>query len=187
MNMFRTSDRIELADGYHLTVIDEPDAPSLVKHLNEPEFSHHTLSIPTPYTAESASWFINHVMTWEKENGRQKDWAIRSATGEMIGAIGVLYDYGISAHKSGMGYWLAKPYWNQGLMTICINKFSAHIFATTSLVRLEAHVFKYNPASARCLAKAGFEYEGMLRSSHRKGAEFLDTELWSILKISSKY
>lgn len=183
MKMFKTSDRIEIDAGYHLTVIDEPDAPSLIKYLNEPDFSHHTLSIPSPYTEKSASWFINHVMTWEKEHGRQKDWAIRSEVGEMIGAIGLLYDYGTPAHKSGMGYWIAKPYWNKGLMTKCIEKFVAHVFATTALVRLEAHVFQFNPASARCLEKAGFKMEGVIRASHQKGENYLDTQLWSILNI----
>ena len=186
MSLQKTSDRIEIKNGYHLTVIDEPDAPSLIKYLNEPEFSAHTVSITLPYTEESARWFIDHVMNWEKEHGRQKDWAIRAEGGEMIGAIGLIYDYGLLSHKSGMGYWLAKPFWNQGLMTSCIEKFVDHVFATTLLVRIEASVLEFNPASARCLQKAGFEHEGLIRASHQKGDDYLDTQLWSKLKGTSK-
>ena len=101
--------------------------------------------------------FLTGVMRFEKENQVQRDWAIRNKDGEQIGGIGLLFSHGLSAHRSELGYWLAKQYWNQGLMTAVVRKFSDHVFHSTKISRLEALVFEGNDASVRVLEKAGFE------------------------------
>lgn len=179
--LFRTSDRIDLDDGFHLTMIDRSDATCLVKYLNEEEYHHQTLSIPYPYRISDADIFIDQVLKWEDENKIQRDWAIRDVTGEQVGGIGLLYDHGLTSHKSSLGYWLAKPFWNQGIMTNVLMAFCSFIFENRPISRLEAQVFIQNLASCRVLEKAGFIREGTLKKAFRKGDTYMDSFLYALL------
>ena len=179
--LFRTSDRIDLDDGFHLTMIDRSDATSLVKFLNEEEYQRQTLSIPFPYRISDGDIFIDQVLKWEAENQIQRDWAIRDRTSEQIGGIGLLYDHGLTSHKSSLGYWLAKPYWHQGIMTRVLKTFCSYIFENRSITRLEAQVFTQNLASCKVLEKAGFVREGTLLKAFKKGDTYIDCYLYARL------
>ena len=125
--MFRASNRIDIIDGIHLTAIAYSDASILAQRLNDRVFYQNTCSIPHPYTLADANHFISAVLAYERKNKVQRDWAIREATGSLIGGIGLLYSHGLDSHRSEMGYWLAIPYWNQGIMTAVIKQFYQHI------------------------------------------------------------
>jgi [ribosomal protein S5]-alanine N-acetyltransferase len=180
-SLFRTSDRIDVTDGIHLTVIDYPDAASLVRYLNDEVFFQNTSSIPNPYTLVDANAFISSVLEFEKKNGVQRDWAIRNPQGEQIGGIGLLYGHGLKSHRSEMGYWLGKPFWNRGIMTEVVKKFTEYIFSQTAIIRLEAMVFENNPASCQVLEKAGFTKEGFLHGVIEKDGQYLNAHLYGLV------
>ena len=180
--MIRTSDRIDVVDGIHLTAIDYSDAESLAQYLNEKEYSANTCSIPFPYKLSDAKEFIRKVINFEMENNLQRDWVIRRADGSLIGGIGLLYERGIQAHRSELGYWLAKAYWNKGIMTAVLKSFTNYIFLTRSIVRLEALVFVYNPSSCRALERAGFQKEGFLHKAYKKESQYLDAWLYAMVR-----
>jgi RimJ/RimL family protein N-acetyltransferase len=184
-SLLRTSDRIDVVDGIHLTVIDYPDAPSLVRYLNDEVFYQNTCSIPNPYTMADANAFIGSVLEYEKKNSIQRDWAIRNPQGEQIGGIGLLYSHGLKSHRSEMGYWLGKPFWNRGIMTKVVTQFCKWIFDNTTIVRLEALVFNGNDASCRVLEKSGFSREGFIRRAFLKEEKYLDAHLYGQLKALS--
>ena len=88
-------------------------------------------------------------------------WAIElKATGEAIGAMG----YGPSCEcnlpvREGeplIGYWVAKPYWNQGICTEALRLMLDHIRETTDIQSLISGHFVDNPASGRVMEKCGF-------------------------------
>lgn len=155
------------------------DKLALTRLLNEKEIYDNTLLIPFPYNEQDAVWWINHVSAIERVNGRQKVWAIRDQRAELIGGIGRQFKYGVDAHKDEIGYWLAKPYWNQGIMTEVLKVFTEICFTKLRLVRIEATVFHFNKASARVLEKAGFEFEGILRKYHQKDGKIFDGLLYA--------
>ncbi len=155
------------------------DKPSLVRCLNERGIYDNTLLIPYPYTEKDADWWINHVTNFERMHAKQKVWAIRNQQEELIGAIGLQYKYGLHSHKDEFGYWLAKPYWGQGIMTEVVRQFTPICFTRMHLVRLEATVFAGNQASARVLEKAGYLYEGLLRKYHQKDGKIFDGLLYA--------
>ncbi len=184
--LHRTKDWITLADGYHLTVIDFPDADSLVKYLNDEEIYQMTASLPHPYTKDDAQSFIQQILSFEKEHGVQCQWAIRRDSGEQIGAIGLLYNLGTDAPTSEIGYWLAKEFWNRGVMTLALGGFCDHIFQTTSLTRLEAKVFEYNEASCRVLEKVGFVKVGYQIKAFVKDGRPLDAHIYALPALAMK-
>lgn len=181
-NLKAVPDRINCENGIYLTVIRHRDAESLVKYLNHPEIHETTGSIPYPYSITDANQFITSVIQFEKENGMQRDWAIRTPEGEQIGSIGFLFNHGTKAHRSEIGYWLGKPYWNQGIGSNVVKVWSDHMLATRHFIRLEALVFDANIASCKVLEHAGFEKEGFLKKACKKGDTYKDVHLYAKLK-----
>src|SRR5690606_12348842 len=85
-------------------------------------------------------------------------------------------------HKAEIGYWLAKPWWGRGIMTAVVGKACEYAFSRWQLVRITAHVFESNIASARVLEKNGFEFERLLRKHHLKDGRFLDSRLFALVR-----
>ena len=86
------------------------------------------------------------------------------------------------SHRAEIGYWLAKPYWNRGIMTAVVKKVCQYGFKEFGLVKITAHVFATNPASGRVLEKCGFEQEGFLKKHYLKDGRYLDAGLYGLVK-----
>lgn len=92
-------------------------------------------------------------------------WAIElKATGEAIGCIGYLLSNGclIPAREGEplVGYWIAKPYWNQGICTEALRLVINQIRKTTNIPSLICGHFVENPVSGRVMEKCGFVATG---------------------------
>ena len=59
-----------------------------------------------------------------------------------------------------VGYWIAKPYWNQGICTEALKLVIEHIRKTTDIKSLICGHFVDNPASGRVMEKCGFVATG---------------------------
>jgi RimJ/RimL family protein N-acetyltransferase len=57
-----------------------------------------------------------------------------------------------------------------------------HAFANHDLCRVYAHVFDWNPASARVLEKAGYTFEGRLRKSVTKEGQTIDQLMYAMIR-----
>ena len=55
-----------------------------------------------------------------------------------------------------IGYWVAKPYWNQGICTEALRLMLDHIRLSTDIQSLISGHFVDNPASGRVMEKCGF-------------------------------
>jgi ribosomal-protein-alanine N-acetyltransferase len=67
-------------------------------------------------------------------------------------------------------------------MTAVVRRVCEFAFAEFGLVKIIAHVFAHNPASARVLEKAGFQQEGFLRKHFRKDGRYFDVRLFALVK-----
>ena len=81
-----------------------------------------------------------------------------------------------------VGYWLGEPFWGQGIATHALQAFTEYAFATFDLVRLQAFVKEWNPASARVLEKCGFTLEGRLRKNVTKDGKTVDQLLYALVR-----
>ncbi len=169
---------LKINDQMFVTDIRSSDKNSFVEHLKEKQIYDQTLAIPFPYRQSDADWWINHVAEETKSQGRSVNWAIRKGH-DLIGGIG-FHDFKIGkSHKAEIGYWLAKPFWNQGIMTDVVRKVCDFAFTELSLIRVTATVFYFNTGSSRVLEKAGFSLEGHLRSYYKKDGKIFDGKLYS--------
>ncbi|MBR5688275.1 MAG: GNAT family N-acetyltransferase [Prevotella sp.] len=134
------------------------DAKALFKYASDPDVGPRA-GWP-PHKSEEESLEIIRTLFHNDTT-----WAIElKETGEAIGAIG----YGPSCEcqlparedEPLIGYWIAKPYWNQGICTEALRLMLNHIRQTTGIKSLISGHFIDNPASGRVMEKCGFVATG---------------------------
>ncbi len=141
---------IQVTDQISLSRISCDDRPAYLQHLNETdEFRSHTASIPYPYTDFDADQWLSKALRETLAQDRKLNWAIRNASGELIGSIGLMEI--TEGEKAEVGYWLAKPYWGRGIMTQVVRRLCTFAFEQYELRRIYAQAYGTNPASARVL------------------------------------
>ena len=59
-----------------------------------------------------------------------------------------------------IGYWVGKPYWNQGICTEALELMLDHIRKTTDIKSLISSHYFDNPASGKVMEKCGFKPTG---------------------------
>ncbi|VAW33498.1 hypothetical protein MNBD_CHLOROFLEXI01-151 [hydrothermal vent metagenome] len=113
--------------------------------------------------------------------GRGIRWAItRKGNDELVGCCG--FNAWNKKTKVGeLGYELARPFWNQGLMTEAVKTVTAYGFSKLSLNRIEAWIMPKNRPSANLLIKVGFQSEGIQEGKGYWNGRFHDLELFSLL------
>lgn len=157
----------------------------LVEHLNDRDIYDRTLRIPFPYTDANADEWLAVYNSATQQQGQPVHFAIRTADDALIGGCGFNgFEIG-KDHRGEIGYWLAKPFWGQGIMTAVVKRACRHAFEQFGLVKIFAHVWLNNPASARVLEKCGFQQEGLLRKHFAKEGKLVDAMLFGLLKDES--
>lgn len=172
--------RIDVGQRIYLSAIRASDQGTLVTYLNDGQIYRNTLRIPSPYTFEDAGRFLRISADATERYGFPTHFAIRNPEGQLIGGCG--FDGLVTGHRAEIGYWLARPYWGQGIMTDVVRAACARALADWNLVRVSALVFAFNAASVRVLEKNGFAYEGTLRKHCRKDGEFLDSIVYGLVR-----
>lgn len=132
----------------------ESDADALFKYASSPEVGPRA-GWPPHKSVEESLEIIRTLFH------NDTTWAIElKETGEAIGAMG----YGPSCEcrlpaREGeplTGYWVGRPYWNQGICTEALRLMIEHIRQTTDIPSLISGHFIDNPASGRVMEKCGF-------------------------------
>lgn len=151
------------------------DAEAIATYANNRRISINLRDrFPYPYTRADAVAFLDAAAAQRPES----DFAI-AAGDRAIGGIGYHRQADVHRLTAEIGYWLGEPYWGRGIATRAVAALTEHVFATTALVRLYAHVFEWNPASARVLEKAGYALEGRLRRSVLKEGQIIDQLIYA--------
>jgi len=154
------------------------DAPILEKYINDKLVSQWMLNVPYPYPRGDYKKWIKKSLKNSK-NKESFDFTI-NFNQEPIGSVGlcrVEWKY----KKAIIGYWLAKKYWNQGIMTEALKLLLDFGFNQLKLNRLESSHFKQNQGSKRVQEKCGLKLEGIARQGIFKNGKFYDDVRRAIL------
>ncbi len=153
--------------------LQDNDVDAMVRHGNNRNvwitLRDH---FPHPYTAAHATAFLGMVRT----RNPQTHFAIASPD-ELVGVIGVSQQSDVYRISAEIGYWLAEPFWGQGIATGAVRTVTDWAFSTLGVERVYADVFETNPASRRVLEKAGYVCEGTLRRAAVKAGRVIDVWL----------
>jgi len=156
------------------------DANDVQRLAGDRAIADTTINIPHPYEDGMAEeWIGKHQETFDQ--GKGVTFAITTkADGALVGAISLM---GVSAgHQAEMGYWVGKPYWNEGFCTEAANAVLRYAFEQMGLVRVHAIHFSRNSASGRVMQKVGMKHEGRRAHHVRKWGVFEDLDLYGILR-----
>ena len=154
------------------------DEASLARHANNRNVSRNLRDIfPYPYTAADATAWIERV----KDESPTLNFAI-DVDGSAVGGISIRLGEDVYRRSAEIGYWLGEPFWGRGIASEALRAVTDHAFATFDVIRLEAGVFGWNPASARVLEKAGYTLEGRLRQAVMKDGRLTDRLLYGLLR-----
>ena len=135
--------------------------------------------LPYPYTEQDGKEFISAMLA-ANENDTFA-FAI-TVNGKVIGSIGAFCQGNIHRQTAELGYYIAEEYWGKGIMTEAVKQLCDYVFSNTDIIRIYAEPFAYNIGSCRVLEKAGFQYEGTLRSNALKNGNVFDMKMYSKLK-----
>jgi ribosomal-protein-alanine N-acetyltransferase len=162
-----------------LRPFEPSDAGQLQKLAGVRAVAAGTLHIPHPYTmSDAVEWIASRPQVLESGNIVYAI-TLRSSA-ELIGAIGLVLR---PQHDKGeIGYWIGEPFWGRGFATEATGAVIAYGFEILGLNRLFAIHFARNPASGRVLEKNGMRHEGTLRQDIRKWDEYVDVEVYGILR-----
>jgi len=174
--------KIAIRDGLYLSCVLETDKAALMEHLHSKDVYNTTLNIPHPYLEAHANSWIQKRIARAERVGKEVSFAIRDNQGKLIGVVSAESLEPGTTHRAEIGYWLARPFWGQGIMTDAVRAYVGYAFGELQLLRLTAHVLESNVGSARVLEKNGFKLEGRLRKHFRKDDELLDARFYGLLK-----
>lgn len=154
----------------------EADLAELVPLIGAREVAATTLRIPHPYTEQDGKDFLFLL----REPHRLWLAITLRSDGRQIGGIGLTVE---EQHQHAeLGYWLAIASWGKGYTTEAAREMLRYGFEDLKLHRIFASHFKHNPASGNVLKKLGMRYEGCQREHLRKWEQFIDSELYGILR-----
>lgn len=143
----------------------ESDAGTLYKYASDPEVGPRA-GWPPHKNVEESLEIIRTVFS------NDHTWAIvLKETGEVIGCIGFFTcgesNIGIGENDVETGYWVARPYWNQGICTEALRLMIDYCFGKKGYDIIWSDFFVDNPASGRVMEKCGFHDTGSINYCSR--------------------
>ena len=146
------------------------DVDLMVRHANSRAVARNLRDrFPHPYGRKDAKAWIRSARA-----ARPETVFALEVDGVALGAIGVHPQEDVHRRSMEIGYWLGEPYWGRGIVTEAVRALTRYAFDTFDVARVYAHVYEWNPASARVLEKAGYRLEGRHRKAVTKEGVTMD-------------
>lgn len=154
------------------------DAPDVHQAMSDPRIAA-TTTVAYPYPDGAAeSWIATH--TSSAAAGTELVWAITTPDDDRaIGTISI----GLTPkhRRAELGYWLAVPWWGQGVMSDAARTVVAYGFETLGLHRIQARCLPENIGSAKVMQHAGMTFEGILRDYEFHKGAFVNLAMYAIV------
>tara|TARA_R110002050_G_scaffold109799_1_gene221457 strand:+ start:213691 stop:214191 length:501 start_codon:yes stop_codon:yes gene_type:complete len=156
----------------------ESDAADLARFANNPKIANNlTNQFPHPYKMEDAQRFIKMATS----HSPIQVFAI-DIDGIASGGIGIHSQSDVYLKNMELGYWLAEPFWGNGIITEAIQQIVKYGFETFDITRIFARPYGYNIASQKALEKAGFTLEARFVDTFFKNGKFEDEWVYAVRK-----
>ena len=171
-----------MARTWELRPWRDDDAESLAQYANDPLVARNlTGKFPSPYALQDARDYIRRNQADEQTPGGRFCHCI-AVNGAAAGSIDVIPGEDVYRRTAVLGYWIARDFWRQGIMTAAVGQFVREAFRRLDIVRISADAFSRNAGSRRVLEKNGFILEGIRRKNLWKDGELCDDCLYGLLR-----
>lgn len=150
------------------------DAERLARFLDNFAVAGNLARVPHPYRlADAQAW----LRSWRPDRPAGGTGFTIDLPGEgLIGHVGFHTD----RRGTQLGYWLAQPFWNRGLMSEAVEAVIGWYFGACDALVLKSGVFHFNKASLAIQRKFGFVETGtsyLLCLARGEEVRHIDTEL----------
>ena len=168
-----------MEESFKLRAWTKADIPALAKYLNNKKIWDNCRdALPYPYTEKDAEQFISFV----EGQSEQNNYCIE-INHEAAGNISFIRGTDVERYNAELGYWLAEPYWNQGIMSVAIKRAVEDYLSHSDTIRIHANVYENNPASMKVLEKAGFHKCGIFKNACFKNGQFVDCHCYELVNL----
>ncbi|ACB74256.1 GNAT family N-acetyltransferase [Opitutus terrae] len=138
----------------------EADAAAVfAAYASDPEATRYLAWRPYAKIEPLANFLRQRAAGWETGDGEYAYLLCHRGTDAPIGSIGVMVD----GARAMFGYVLGRAHWNRGYATEALCYLVRWAAAEPRVLRAWAYCATENVASARVMAKAGLQCEGVLR------------------------
>ena len=127
-----------------LRPIEPGDYLEIASQINNLRVTQTLTRVPFPYT-------LDDIYRWQRHDNRGSHVFAITIKGRAIGVVGL---------ESELGYWLAEPFWKQGLMGEAARSAVDFAFGRAGYDRLVSGYRHGNEASRRILIGLGFRHTG---------------------------
>ena len=161
----------------------DSDNAAIVAACQDPEIPRWT-RVPEPYDERTAA-------EWADESTRQQEAGVGvhlvitdAEGGEFLGSIGI-HDIDRTEGRCNIGYFLAREARGRGVTTRAVTMLSRWAFENLPVDRIEIPVIVENVDSRRVAERAGYAFEGILRSHTVIKGTRRDIAMYSLLRGES--
>jgi RimJ/RimL family protein N-acetyltransferase len=166
-------------DLIRLRLRTDADTPAIVAACRDPDIARFT-RVPDSYDETTAA-------EWAAESKRQREAGTGLhlvvadvETDELLGSIGLRLPPGDG--RCDLGYWLAPWGRGRGVMTRAVSLLSRWVFETLPVARIEITIQPENSPSRAVAERAGYTFEGVLRSYLEIKGSRRDAAMYSLLR-----
>ena len=166
------------------------DAEDIYRAVQDPEIPKFT-TLPADYPIDLAIEFANTRAAASFVNKTELVFVIEDSRLATVGypysngfaGVMSLHTIDIPNHRAEIGYWLAKEARGQGICTKAAELITEYGLMTIGFKRIDGIVDVRNEPSKAALLKAGYEFEGIMKSyvTRRDGSQ-LDMALFAATK-----
>jgi len=156
------------------------DAQDIYAYSCDEEVARHVLWDAHRSVADSRG-YLRFIIRQYREGMPSSYGIVLKESGRLVGTIGFMW-YSQDNNTVEVGYSLARWLWNKGLMTEALQAVNDMAFRTLKVHRIEAQHETVNPASGHVMKKCGMRYEGTLRGRIYNKGQFVDVDLYAILR-----
>lgn len=150
-----TNQTVIEADRFVLRPVRKSDAGPMALYAGDERVARGTRSIPHPLPPGATEGFISRALAPDR---KQDVWVMDGAHDGQREVLGVITLSRLDRDQSELSYWVAPAFWNGGLASEAVRALISDNPLKSKTIF--ASVFQDNPASARVLTNAGFEYIG---------------------------
>ncbi|MFI5572407.1 GNAT family N-acetyltransferase [Streptomyces sp. NPDC051740] len=164
-------------DRLLLRTVGPQDTDTVYAICQDPDIQRWT-AVPSPYLLEHARGFTEQIAPDGWADGSMFTFGVFLPTGELTGMLS------ITMHSPGtgeIGFWGAKEHRGNGYITEATLAASRWAFTRMSVDRVEWRAEVGNVASRAVAERAGFTFEGVLRSSLSSKGVLRDCWVGSLL------
>ncbi len=160
---------------FRLRPVCGADAPVLARHAGDLRVARATRSIPHPLPPGAVDAFITRAMAPDRS---EEVWVMEGTHRDASTVFGVISLIHLERAQAQLCYWVAPRFRDKGIASEAVQALvAANPLANRTLF---AEVFQDNPASARVLTHAGFQYIGDAESQSVARAAMVPT--WTYLR-----